>query len=49
MIIQFSMYVCTGLIVLIVNLLQTMGGLLPGSMNYAPPEVKKSGWSSLKE
>ena len=26
-----------------------MGGLIPGSMSYAPPEVKKSGWSTLKE
>ncbi|KAJ2931247.1 hypothetical protein H1R20_g5851, partial [Candolleomyces eurysporus] len=25
-----------------------MGGLLPGIMSSAPPEVKKSGWSSLK-
>ncbi|KAN0088320.1 hypothetical protein V8E55_005377 [Tylopilus felleus] len=25
-----------------------MGGLLPGSMSCAPPEVKKNGWSTLK-
>ncbi|KAJ3517647.1 hypothetical protein NLJ89_g377 [Agrocybe chaxingu] len=30
-------------------ILYTMGGLLPGSSTYTPPEVKKSGWSSLKE
>ncbi|KAN0090665.1 hypothetical protein V8E55_004231 [Tylopilus felleus] len=29
--------------------LYTMGGLLPGSMSCAPPEVKKNGWSTLKE
>ncbi|KAF8557538.1 ARM repeat-containing protein [Imleria badia] len=29
--------------------LYTMGGLLPGSMSCAPPEVKKSGWSTLKD
>ncbi|KAF8972894.1 armadillo-type protein [Flammula alnicola] len=30
-------------------LLYTMGGLLPGSSTWAPPEVKKSGWSAVKE
>ncbi|KAH9485238.1 putative inactive serine/threonine-protein kinase scy1 [Psilocybe cubensis] len=30
-------------------LLYTMGGLLPGSAAWASPEVKKSGWSTLKE
>ncbi|KAF8813689.1 ARM repeat-containing protein [Phlegmacium glaucopus] len=30
-------------------LLYTMGSLLPGSSAYAAPEVKKGGWSSLKE
>ncbi|KAF9559894.1 ARM repeat-containing protein [Agrocybe pediades] len=29
--------------------LYTMGGLLPGLSSWAPPEVKKSGWSALKE
>ncbi|KAH7908980.1 hypothetical protein BJ138DRAFT_1067846 [Hygrophoropsis aurantiaca] len=29
--------------------LYTMGGLLPDAMLCAPPEVKKGGWSSLKE
>lgn len=28
--------------------LYTMGGLLPEAMSYASPEVKKSGWSALK-
>ncbi|KAH7923423.1 ARM repeat-containing protein [Leucogyrophana mollusca] len=32
-----------------VAVLYTMGGLLPDSMARASPEVKKSGWSSLKE
>ncbi|KAG9310545.1 hypothetical protein JVU11DRAFT_9093 [Chiua virens] len=26
-----------------------MGGLLPGSMSFTPPEVKKSGWSAFKD
>ncbi|KAG1736343.1 hypothetical protein EDB19DRAFT_1910289 [Suillus lakei] len=26
-----------------------MGGLMPGAMACAPPEVKKEGWSALKE
>ncbi|KDR75324.1 hypothetical protein GALMADRAFT_226987 [Galerina marginata CBS 339.88] len=30
-------------------LLYIMGGLLPGSSAWAPPEVKKSGWSALKD
>ncbi|KAF8904359.1 armadillo-type protein [Gymnopilus junonius] len=30
-------------------LLYTMGGLLPGSSSWAPPEVKKNGWSALKD
>lgn len=29
--------------------LYTMGGLLPEAMSYASPEVKKSGWSALKD
>ncbi|KAG6370974.1 armadillo-type protein [Boletus reticuloceps] len=29
--------------------LYTMGGLIPGSMSCAPPEVKKNGWSMLKD
>ncbi|KAK0461039.1 armadillo-type protein, partial [Desarmillaria tabescens] len=29
--------------------LYTMGGLLPDAMVWAPPEVKKSGWSALKQ
>jgi len=29
--------------------LQTMGGLMPDAMASAPPEVKKGGWSVLKE
>jgi hypothetical protein len=29
--------------------LQTMGGLMPDAMACAPPEVKKGGWSVLKE
>ncbi|KAF9484514.1 ARM repeat-containing protein [Pholiota conissans] len=29
--------------------LYTMGGLLPGSSAWAPPEVKKGGWSKTKE
>ncbi|KAG2015871.1 other/SCY1 protein kinase [Coprinopsis cinerea AmutBmut pab1-1] len=29
--------------------LYTSASLLPGSMNTAPPEVKKSGWSTLKQ
>ncbi|KIM45100.1 hypothetical protein M413DRAFT_441766 [Hebeloma cylindrosporum] len=29
--------------------LYTTGGLFPGSSSWAPPEVKKSGWSSLKD
>ncbi|KAH0832319.1 hypothetical protein J3R83DRAFT_13329 [Lanmaoa asiatica] len=29
--------------------LYTMGGMLPGSMKCAPPEVKKGGWSTLKD
>ncbi|KAF8160923.1 hypothetical protein B0H34DRAFT_698710 [Crassisporium funariophilum] len=31
------------------SLLYTMGSLLPGSSMWASPEVKKSGWSILKE
>jgi hypothetical protein len=27
---------------------KTMGGFFPGSSSWAPPEVKKSGWSSQK-
>ncbi|KAF5321514.1 hypothetical protein D9619_001358 [Psilocybe cf. subviscida] len=30
-------------------ILYTMGGLLPGISSLSPPEVKKSGWSSVKE
>ncbi|KAF9528532.1 ARM repeat-containing protein [Crepidotus variabilis] len=29
--------------------LYNLGGLLPGSSTYSPPEVKKTGWSALKE
>ncbi|PPQ70522.1 hypothetical protein CVT26_013980 [Gymnopilus dilepis] len=30
-------------------LLYTLGGLVPGSTPWAPPEVKKNGWSALKD
>lgn len=28
---------------------QSMGSLLPDNMSWAPPEVKKEGWSSIKQ
>jgi SCY1-like protein 1 len=37
------------LVGLLITPLQTMGGLMPDAMAYAPPEVKKEGWSALKE
>ncbi|KAG2036717.1 armadillo-type protein [Suillus americanus] len=31
------------------SVIYTMGGLMPDAMGCAPPEVKKEGWSALKE
>ncbi|KAG1766920.1 hypothetical protein EV702DRAFT_1148475 [Suillus placidus] len=31
------------------SVIYTMGGLMPDAMAYAPPEVKKEGWSALKD
>ncbi|GAW00339.1 armadillo-type protein [Lentinula edodes] len=31
------------------SVLYTLGSLLPDNMSWAPPEVKKEGWSSLKK
>lgn len=28
---------------------QTLGSVIPDAMSYASPEVKKNGWSVLKE
>lgn len=51
---MFLLYMCVCLLQYLVRLpvtisLQAMGGLMPDAMACAPPEVKKGGWSILKE